>query len=183
MTKESLWYAEILLALILVHVFCDPAQRYIGVKLLPGTLVHHFCSFRQIGTIVATTHGQGGMVGGCPHACGQTLCSNVCIFWLYHPPSRSENDRCSPMCGCYHPCIVVQGGRHITVLAGCVNQDKKTESKNCQVEWRKVKIKTAHPHSIFHHQGEMSTQAREGKVRNPSSLHFQGKGHVRGHKS
>ncbi len=39
-----------------------------------------------------------GMVGGYPHARGQTLCSNVRVFWRYHPPSGFKNDRCSPMC-------------------------------------------------------------------------------------
>ncbi len=40
----------------------------------------------------ASTDGQGEGDGG-------EICSNVRVFWLYHPPSGIKNDRCLPMCG------------------------------------------------------------------------------------
>ncbi len=62
MTKESLWYTEILLAITLVHDFSLPSQRYIGDTFLPSTLVHLFCLFQQIGTIVAIIPAQWYMI-------------------------------------------------------------------------------------------------------------------------
>ncbi len=41
---------------------------------------------------------RGGDGGGIPPCMRQTLCSNVRVFWLYHPPSGFKIDRCSPMC-------------------------------------------------------------------------------------
>ncbi len=51
------------------------------------------------------THGQGGgWWGDTPMHVVKPYVVTYAVFRLYHPPSRSKNDRCSPMCG-YGECL------------------------------------------------------------------------------
>ncbi len=60
---------------------------------------------------MAATHGQGGgWWGDTPMHVVKPYVVTYAVFRLYHPPSRSKNDRCSPMCdGCL--CLTSDIGR------------------------------------------------------------------------
>ncbi len=51
--------------------------------------------------VAAHTWARGGWWGDTPMHVVKPYVVTYAVFRLYHPPSRSKNDRCSPMCvGC-----------------------------------------------------------------------------------